>query len=77
MRVQDFLSNQEDFSIETKPVWTNHAKKRLNEGRAGSFVCKRSKNKMVVVTVLPNGKDRSIPVIQHTRKERDKSYKVK
>ena len=37
------LNSLYDTTVESKPVWTNHAKQRLNEGRKGDYVCKRKK----------------------------------
>ena len=71
------LNSLYDTTVESKPVWTNHAKQRLNEGRKGDYVCKRKKNKTIIVTVLPSGSNHDIPSIQYRRKENSKMYKYK
>ena len=62
----------DDFNVEAKPVFSRHAKDRLREGRQGKYVsrtCKYSHNKKVVVTVLPHGKNHTIPYIQRNKKD--------
>jgi len=69
----------DDFNIEAKPVFSRHAKERLREGRQGKYVsrtCKYSQNKKVVVTVLPHGKNHTIPFV-HRNKKDDVNQKIK
>lgn len=58
----------DDFNIEAKPVFSKHAKDRLKQGRQGSYVTKTKKNKKIVVTVLPHGKNHEIATIHQNRK---------
>lgn len=70
---------QQDCTIERPPVFTNHARKRLHEGRSGEFVTKKKGNAVVVVTILPSyGYPRqNIESIRVNRKEGVTKYKVR
>lgn len=70
---------QQDCTIERPPVFTNHARKRLHEGRSGEFVTKKKGNAVVVVTILPSyGYPRqNIESIRVNRKKGLTKYKVR
>lgn len=70
---------QQDCTIERKPVFTQHAKQRIQQGRSGNFVTRKQGNAVVVITVLPShGEPRKeIESIHSNRKQVPPKYKIR
>ena len=74
-------STQDDCVVERKPVYTNHAKRRLAQGRSGKFVTTKKGNAVVIVTILPQGEGPRKRMenirIHENRKNKITQYKIR
>ena len=70
---------QDNTTVERKPIYTQHALERLQQGRSGEFVTRKKGNAVVVVTILPsNGyARREIETIRVNRKQGSQKYKLR
>ena len=70
---------QDNTTVERKPIYTQHALERLRQGRSGEFITKKKRNVVVVVTILPsNGyARRNIETIRVNRKQGSQKYKIR
>lgn len=76
-----WCAEHDDWIVERKPVFTDHAKQRLFEGRSGEFVTSKRSNAVVVITVLPQAEGPRKPLnnirIKVNRKNKLIKYKVR
>jgi len=69
-RCRDFPVCFDDFMVESKPTFCNHARVRLKEGRQGKYITRKSRrgHRRIVVTVLPKHFEHKIPKHWDTHK---------
>tara|TARA_B100000925_G_C21942817_1_gene445369 strand:+ start:81 stop:551 length:471 start_codon:yes stop_codon:yes gene_type:complete len=76
-----WCAEHDDWIVERKPVFTDHAKQRLAEGRSGEFVTSKRGNAVVVITVLPQAEGPRKPLnnirIKENRKNKLFKYKIR
>ena len=74
-----WCAEHDDWVVERKPVYTNHAKQRLSEGRSGEFVTAKRGNAVVVITVLPqaDGPRKRLENIRLKENRKNKLFKYK